>query len=208
MGTGRTRGLLSHSNVSSYRRAINKPGVRAGGGALHTSSAGQGPGSRRSRGDPPRAKEAPGSCQSCSGARGSTAASWGCSSSQGFDPGPRFVSVLQSPRQSPARESLLLLLAELGSLCAFQQRSWLGQVLHSSLVGASLLAKSMPGPPRRRRTSDGGSGWCSSTRLPGLLVPSAPSSVPSAAPRPWPGGTSRTASSHQLPGRPPLPNSM
>lgn len=89
LGTGRTRGLLSHSNVSSYRRAINKPGVRAGGGALHTSSAGQGPGSRRSRGDPPQAKEAPGSCQSCSGARGSTAASWGCSSSQGFDPGPR-----------------------------------------------------------------------------------------------------------------------
>lgn len=61
-------GFLSHSNVSSYRRAINKPGGRAGGGALHTSSTGQGPGSRCSRGDPPRAREAPGSCQSCSGA--------------------------------------------------------------------------------------------------------------------------------------------
>lgn len=65
---GGHRGFLSHSNVSSYRRAINKQGVRAGGGALHTSSTGQGPGSRCSRGDPPRAKEAPGSCQSCSGA--------------------------------------------------------------------------------------------------------------------------------------------
>lgn len=66
LGMGRTQGFLSHSNVSSYRRAINKPGGRAGGGALHTSSAGQGPGSHCSRGDPPRAKEAPGSCQSCS----------------------------------------------------------------------------------------------------------------------------------------------
>lgn len=74
-----------------------------------------------------------------------------------------------SPWQSPAREPLLL--AALGSLCTFQQRSWLGQVLHSGLVGASLLAKSMPGPPQRRRTSDGGMGWCSSTRLLGLLVP-------------------------------------
>lgn len=36
---------------------------------------------------------------------------------------------------------LLLLLAESGSLVAFQPHSQLGRVLHSSLVGASLLAK-------------------------------------------------------------------
>lgn len=53
---------------------------------MHTSSAGQGPGSRCSWGDAPRAKEVPGSCQSCSTAQGSTAASRGCSSSQGFNP--------------------------------------------------------------------------------------------------------------------------
>lgn len=86
--------FLAHSNVSSYRRAINKPGVRAGGGALHPPAQGKVPALSAPRGTQPRAKEAPGSCQSCSGqpggprAQGSTAASWGCSSSQGFNPGP------------------------------------------------------------------------------------------------------------------------
>lgn len=42
--------------------------------------------------------------------------------------------------------------------------------------------KSTPESPRRRRTSDGEMGRWSSTRLLGLLVPSASCSVPSAAP--------------------------
>lgn len=43
------------------------------------------------------------------------------------------------PLLEPCTE--VLLLAESGSLVAFQQHSHLGRVLHSSLVGASLLAK-------------------------------------------------------------------
>lgn len=84
------------------------------------------------------------------------------------------MSVLLSPCQSPSQDHLLLLLAEVGSLST---SSNLGQVLHSTLVGAFLLAKSTPKASYQRWWD----GCCSSARLLGLSVPS---SVPSAAPHP------------------------
>lgn len=59
-------------------------------------------------GDPPRAEEAPGQ-PGGPRAQGSTAASWGCSSSQGFDPGPRLCrcccSLARALHENPSSSS-------------------------------------------------------------------------------------------------------
>lgn len=201
--------FLAHSNVSSYRRAINKPGVRAGGGALHPPAQGKGPALS--------APEGPTTSQGSAGLlpellRGSREA-----------PGHREAQ--QHPGAAPVHEGLIQDHICVGAAVPLPEPCTrspppprrAGLTLHlpatllagagasQYLVGASLQAQSMPGPPRRRRTSDGGA----------AAVPACPAVVPPAPARclqlppvrtAW--GTSSTTSSHQLLGRPPLPNSM
>lgn len=178
------------------------PAFAAPGGTRHERRKRRAPARRLRRGS-----------REASPARGSTAASRGWSSSEVFYPGKMFMSVLLSPCRSPAQKSLLLLEEDHSSPSSNTRSS--GACFTVVLWELPSRLKSTPESPRRRRTSDGEMGRWSSTRLLGLLVPSASCSVPSAAPHPsaagiWRGGTngSGKARSRRPPGRPLLPDFM
>lgn len=145
---------------------------------MHTSSTGEGPGFRCSRGDPPRAKEAPGSCETAaSGEPGGITGTGKHSSIMGLVQFRRLLSredvhvCAVVPLPEPCTKVLLLLEGDHSSPST---RS-LGACFTVVLWELPSWLKSMPESPRRRRTSDGEMGRWSSTRLLGLLVPSASS---------------------------------
>ena len=95
-------------------------------------------------------------------ARGSTAASWGRSSSEVFYPGKMFRSVLSSLCWSPAQK-FSSLSRDHSSPSSNAGSS--GVCFTVVLWELPFWLKSMPESPRRRRTSDGETGRWSSTRL-------------------------------------------
>lgn len=170
--------FLLHSDASSYKRSINKPGVGAGGAG----SQGEDPalaaprGIRRER----RKRQAP--VGLAAPGHGEAQQHQGLVQFRRFFSGEdvRVGAVVSLPE--PCTKVLLLLLAESGSLVAFQQCSQLGRVFTVVLWELPSWLNPTPESPRRRRTSDGETGRRSSTRLLGLLVPSASCLVPPAAP--------------------------